>query len=211
MQLIDYSCKEFAEKLSSTEPFPGGGGASAMVGALGAALGSMAVQLTLCKTKDEETRERLSRYAIQLKGLQDELMSLVDEDAAAFEPLAKAYKVPKDDKNREEIMTKTLMDAVVPPVLIMRGSCKIIELLEELYEKVGRYLISDIGCGCILAGSALRAASMNVYINTSLLKDEQKKEELEDEADSMLKEYIKRADLLSEQVTRVIRKGMNKR
>lgn len=206
MDLIDLSCRDFIKELSSTAPFPGGGGAAALAGAIGVALGAMAGGLSSVRIKEEERRMRIEDLLIRLQALQQEFLSLVDEDAKAFEPLSKAYKIPKEDKNRELILTKASLNAAIPPMLMMRACCKGVELLEELSSVCSRLLISDVGCGCYLLICAMKSASLNVFINTGSLKDLMKKEELEDETDMMLQEYIPRAEVLADGIMKELRK-----
>lgn len=102
--LTDKSCIEFTGFLASAAPVPGGGGASAMVGALGTALGSMVCNLTLGKKKYEDVQADIKRIAGKAEAMQNDLLSLVEKDAEVFEPLSKAYGLPKnteEDKKKK--------------------------------------------------------------------------------------------------------------
>lgn len=207
MSLVDLSCKSFVEELASTAPFPGGGGACAYAGALGAALGAMAGNISYpkLKAKDSEKEKELNQLLKDLKELQEEFICLIDEDAKAFEPLSKAYKIPKEDKNKEKIMLNATLTALLPPMKIMRASCRAIELLEKMYTSCSKMLISDVACGSLLCMAALEAASMNVFINTGTLTDIDKKKEFEEEADKMLNNYLLRARELSKAIKNELR------
>lgn len=207
MSLVDLSCESFVKELSSTAPFPGGGGAAAYVGALGAALGAMAGNISYpkLKAKDSEKGKVLEELLTDLKGLQEEFIRLIDEDAKAFEPLSKAYKIPKEDETREKIMLEATLTAVLPPIQMMRASCRAIELLEKMYGSCSKMLISDVGCGSLLCMAALESASMNVFINTKTLTDTDKKRELEEEADKMLNDYLPKARELSDTIIKQLR------
>jgi len=195
---IEYSCKEFTDALASGAPVPGGGGASALVGALGTALGSMVGNLTLGKKKYESVQDDIKAILEKAQLLKEQLLSLVDKDAEVFEPLSKAYGLPKnteeEKRKRDEIMENALRMACSVPVEIMEKAMEAIALHEELATKGSRIAISDVGVGVLLCKSALMGASLNVFINTKLMKDRQYADEINSRVDEMLKSGIKRAD-----------------
>ena len=106
MSFVTVSCTEFVDVLASKAAVPGGGGASALVGAVGTALGSMVGNLTVGKKKYADVEADILVIMDKAAALQKELLRLVDEDAVVFEPLSKAYGIPKDDPNREKIMER---------------------------------------------------------------------------------------------------------
>jgi len=196
--MVDKSCKEFMEMLASDAPTPGGGGASAMVGALGTALGSMVGNLTLGKKKYESVQEDIKVILGKAEKLQKELLFLVDEDARVFEPLSKAYGLPRNTeeerKKRDEVMEEALKLACSVPLKIMEKSLEAIALHEELAQKGTRIAISDVGVGVLFCKAALMGASLNVYINTKLMKDREYAGKLNAKAGELLAEGISRAD-----------------
>jgi methenyltetrahydrofolate cyclohydrolase len=196
--MTDKSCKEFLAMLASGAPVPGGGGASAMVGALGTALGSMVGNLTLGKKKYESVQEDIAILLGKADTLQQSLISLVEEDAEVFEPLSKAYGLPKnteeEKKKRDEIMEEALKLACSVPLKIMEKSLDAIALHEELAVKGTRIAVSDVGVGVLFCKSALMGASLNVYINTKLMKNKEYAAEINARAEKLLAEGIARAD-----------------
>ena len=132
--ITDKNCKEFINILSSKEPVPGGGGASALVGAIGMALGSMVGNLTLGKKKYENFQDDIKIILQKAKELQDELVMLVEKDAEVFEPLSKAYGLPKNTEEekakRNVIMEEALRKACSVPLEIMRKTLETIERYE---------------------------------------------------------------------------------
>ena len=104
MSFLDLSVKDFTEVLASKAAVPGGGGASALVGAIGVALGNMVGNLTVGKKKYADVEEEVYALMDECQALREELLKLIDGDAEVFEPLSKAYGIPKDDPNRAEIM-----------------------------------------------------------------------------------------------------------
>ena len=132
---------------------------------------------------------------------------LVEEDAKAFEPLSTAYGIPKDDPSREDAIQEATLHATYAPLDIMDACADTIDALDELVEKCNPLMLSDVGCGAILAGAALRAAAMNVYVNTTALKDRKKAEEFELTAERLLDDYLPLADVIAETVTSDIREA----
>jgi methenyltetrahydrofolate cyclohydrolase len=196
--MTDESCKEFLAMLASGAPVPGGGGASAMVGALGTALGSMVGNLTLGKKKYESVQEDIAILLGKADTLQQSLISLVEEDAEVFEPLSKAYGLPKnteeEKKKRDEIMEEALKLACSVPLKIMEKSLDAIALHEELAVKGTRIAVSDVGVGVLFCKSALMGASLNVYINTKLMKNKEYAADINAKTEKLLAEGIARAD-----------------
>lgn len=204
-KLANTSCADFAAVLASSAPVPGGGGAAALAGALGAALISMVGNLTLGKKKyaavEEDVRVMLDKAA----SIRTQLLELIDKDAAAFKPLQKAYAIPKDDPARVETLQRVSLDACRAPLAMMRQCCAAIDLLHEMLEKGSAMMVSDTGCGAALCRAALIAASMNIYVNTKSL-DAPEAREIEREADEMLTGYCARAEAISDEVLRRIRR-----
>ena len=184
---MDYttkSCREFVTVLASSEPAPGGGGASALVAALGTALGNMVGSLTVGKCDQ----------------LQNELLDQVPADAEGFIPLSKAYGIPKDDPSRPEIMEKATITACQVPMHIMELCCESIEAISVFAAKGSRLAVSDAGCGAAIVKSALQAASLNVFINTKTLQNRELAEEMNAKCLGMLDKYGKMADEIFETV-----------
>ena len=198
--MLEKKTTEFLEELSSSAPVPGGGGASAAAGAYAAALGLMVGNLTTGKKKYAEVEEAIGESMKKLEQLRDKLTRLVDEDAKAFEPLSKAYGMPKETeeqkKLKEQVMETALREACRVPLEIMEVSIEVMELLQVLEEKGSRLAVSDAGVGILFAKTSLEGASLNVFINTRLMKDRQYAEELNQRADA----WIARGRTLEQQV-----------
>jgi len=209
--LINKTCKEFADVLASSEPVPGGGGASALVGALGIALGSMVGNLTLGRKKYLDVQEDIKAILEKAQFLQNELLSLVEKDAEAFEPLSKAYGLPKNTeeeiKKRDEIMENALRVACSVPVQIMEKALDTITLHEELEAKGTRLAISDVGVGVLFCKSALMGAALNIFINTKLMKDRKYADNVNAKADRLLSAGISKADRVYDAVEKSLRAG----
>ena len=125
-------------------------------------------------------------------------------DAEAFEPLSKAYGIPKEDPTRDQVLEEATINALDAPMEMMRQIAKAIELLEELKVKGSKMLISDVACGAVMSAAAMRAAALNVFINTKSLADRDLATKLEAEADELL-EYVQRAKAVADEITDYIR------
>ena len=125
--------------------------------------------------------------------LRGALLALIDADAEGFAPLAAAYAVPKDTPGRAETLCAATLTALEAPMAMLRRASETAELLEELLPLCKKLLLSDVGCAAALTAGALRAAAMNVWVNTRTLPAEHRLS-LEREAEALLNEYTARAD-----------------
>lgn len=198
--LTNQSCAAFAAALASKTPVPGGGGASALVGALGAALCSMVANYTIGKKKHAAVEDDVKAILAQAEELREKLLALVDADAAAFEPLSRAYAIPKDDPGRDEVMERCLRAAAQPPMELLRLSCQAIDLHRELLDKGSAMVLSDVGTGVIFCWSALYGAWLNLKVNTKPMKDRAYADGMNREADALVNKYWKIADQVYEAV-----------
>ena len=197
-QAMDLSCREFIDVLASKAPAPGGGGAAAFVGAIGMALGNMVGSLTVGKPKYADVEADIIELKEQADALQDRLLALVAADAEAFEPLSRAYGLPKETDeekaHKAQVMEECLHDACEVPLDIMRACCEAIDLHEQFAAKGTAIAISDVGCGVICCKAALTAASLNVFINTGSMKELDHAAACNLEARKMLDTYCAKAD-----------------
>lgn len=201
--LISLSCVAFAEKLAAKEPVPGGGGASALAGALAAALASMVGNYTRGKKLYAAYEADVERALDAAEAARLELLSLIDADAAAFEPLSRAYGIPKEDPTRAAALESATRLALEPPLAVARAVAGLVPALELLGEKGSRMLRSDAGCAGYLASAALRCAALNVRVNLRGLDDAAFAAAVESEVAGLLADECARAEALGERVTRL--------
>ncbi len=194
MDMTMETCRKFVEVLASNAPAPGGGGAAALVGAVGTALGNMVGSLTVGKKKYAAVEEEIIALKAKCDQLQKDLLDLVKKDADGFEPLAKAYGIPKDDPNRDEILEKATIEACAVPMEIMEKCCEALDCIQIFAEKGSRLAVSDAGCGAVCCKAALQSASLNVFINTKSMKTRDLAEEMNRKANEMLTKYCALAD-----------------
>ena len=200
MDMTMESCRKFVEVLASNAPAPGGGGAAALVGALGTALGNMVGSLTVGKKKYADVEGEIIALKAKCDALQTELLNQVEEDDKGFVPLAKAYGIPKDDPNRDKILEEATVIACKVPMHIMELCCEAIDCIAVFAAKGSRLAVSDAGCGAVCCKAALQAASLNVFINTKSLKNRDTAEELNRQANLMLNKYCQLADEIFNEV-----------
>lgn len=209
--MLESSATQFIAALSSKEPVPGGGGASAYVGALGMALGLMVGNLTVGKKKYQDVEADIIVNMEKGQAIIDRLEELVKEDAAAFYPLSQAYGLPKNTeeeaKIKEETLQQALVKATLVPLEIARVCAQAIDLHEELAAKGSRIVISDVGVGVIFAKAALQGAKLNVLINTGIMKDIDLKTKTEIEIEELVRVYTEKADKIFNQVESAITGG----
>ena len=196
MDFTKNSCRNFVTVLASNEPVPGGGGAAALVGAIGTALGNMVGSLTVGKKKYAAVEEEIVALKKKSDALQTELLDQVPADAEGFAPLAKAYGIPKDDPTRDAVLEDATMTACKVPLRIMELCCEAIDVIAVFAEKGSRLAVSDAGCGAVCCKAALQAASLNVFINTKSLKNREEAEKLNKKTNDMLDTYCAKADAI---------------
>ena len=188
--LLEQKTTELLEQLSSAAPVPGGGGASAAVGAFAAALGLMVTNLTVGKKKYADVEDEILAIRDKLEAQKQELIRMVDEDAAAFEPLAKAYRMPKDTEEQKaekaRIMESALKTAAEAPLHIMEKIAESMELIQILGKKGSRLAVSDAGVAILFAQAALQGASLNIYINTNMMQNREEAKRFNDRADELI-------------------------
>ncbi len=166
----------FLNQLAGGTPTPGGGSAAAAVGAMGAALVSMVCNLTLGKEKFADVEAQIKDTLAQSEALRTELTQLIDEDAAAFNTVMAAFRLPKtteeEKATRSEAIQTATQKATITPLATARACAKVIELGQLATEKGNPNAISDVGAGVVFAQAGLKAAALNVLINLPSIKDE---------------------------------------
>lgn len=196
--MLELSCLKFISELSSKAPVPGGGGASALVGSIGVALGSMVGNLTVGKEKYKDVEEDIRVLLNKSEALIMRLNQLVEKDAAVFEPLAKAYGMPsstaEERAEKDRVLQEALVQATKVPLAIAECSLEGIRLLDQYARKGSRLAVSDAGVGAALCKSAIQGAKLNVLINLKLMKDQALKTELKNKMEAVEAEGMRLAD-----------------
>lgn len=203
-KIAQKSCVDFIEVLASKAAVPGGGGAAALAGAIGMALGSMVCNLTTGKKKYAEYEEAIQEILSKASKLEEELLSMIDKDAEGFYPLSKAYGLPtsteEEKKYKAETMEKCLKVACEVPMNIVRLCFDSIKLHEELVDKGSKLAISDVGCGVQCLRAAILSGQLNVIINVNSMTDREYADKIEKECDQLVKDGVRICDEVYEKV-----------
>ena len=180
--LVKMNVREFCNETLRDSPAPGGGSVAALMGALGASLGGMVANLSAGKRGWDDKLKYFSDWAVKAQYLKDELLSLVDEDTAAFNEVMDAFALPKDSTEektaRSTAIEQATKHAAEVPLKVMETTSKSYELLSEMAERGNPASISDVGVGALATRACVEGAAMNVRINLATLKDEKFKSAL---------------------------------
>lgn len=173
---------EFLSHLASRDATPGGGSASALVGAIAAGLCGMVGRLNDKKTGEPgPLHDTISPADDAL----ERLKALVDEDMAAFTELMATWKLPADDPQASAKKQAATIRATEAPLRIMAAACEVMKLAAVGLEKSKQNCLSDAGASALLAHAALEAARLNVMINLPAITDKQKQADLLARADQL--------------------------
>jgi len=174
--LTKMNLREFCNETLSDSPAPGGGSVAALMGALGASLGGMVANLSAGKRGWDDKLEYFSDWAVKAQQLKDELLSLVDEDTAAFNKVMDAFALLKESAEEKAVRSRAIEEATKHaaevPLKVMETASKSYELLSEMADKGNPASISDVGVGALATRACIEGAALNVRINLGQLKDE---------------------------------------
>lgn len=191
------SIGSFLDVLAAGQPTPGGGGAAALTGSQAAALVSMVINFTVGRKKYEAVEEEMKGYLARSEALRQELVRLVEDDAAAFDAVAATYSMPKETPEekaaRTEAMQSALKAATQVPFTVAEKCLQVLQLATPVGAKGNANVVSDAATAAFLAYGALRSAVVNVNINLKSIKDEafvaawsQKRDDLQSAATAAL-------------------------
>jgi methenyltetrahydrofolate cyclohydrolase len=196
---------QFLDALASAEPTPGGGGAAALMGAMGAALISMVCRLTIGKKGHEAADAPMRALLEQSETLRNQLAAMVAEDARAFDTLMSAYRLPKgsdDEKAARSVAIQSgLKVATEAPLACARAAAEAVRLAAAGVEIGNVNVISDVGVGALSAQAALRSAALNVHINVPQIRDRAFTDAATREIEALLAECLPLAEQVHSRVT----------
>jgi formiminotetrahydrofolate cyclodeaminase len=211
MAMAERSCDWFLEALASKAPVPGGGGAAALVGAIGMALSNMVGNLTVGKKKYAGVESEAQELLAQGYRILEELKALADKDAEVFEPLSKAYSLPKETIEQAEHKARVLEECSIAacsvPLAIMRLAYSGIKVSLRMGQIGNKLAISDVGCGLACLKAALISGRLNVLINLGTIHNQQFIRETMDEMNCLLDEGCRMADETLNQIIDQISPG----
>lgn len=199
--MSDQTISDYLDQLSTKEGKPGGGSAAGLVGAMSASLARMVADIQRNKKKFEAEKETLDDVLEKTDTLRKKFEDLSEKDAEAFEPVSKAYAMPKETEEekaeRQERINEGLKEAAQPPLEMMR---LMIEVLDG-YERIAAMdikgsIVNDIAVGALFAKTALEASYLNVLVNADLLKEQELKQSLEGRSQAYLVQGQEKAEAL---------------
>jgi len=194
----------FLDELASGAPTPGGGGAAAVMGAMGAALISMVANLTIGKKGYEAVEEDMRALLNDSEALRARMTAMVADDAVAFDTLMASYKLPKatDEEKaaRSAAIQAGLKAATEAPLACARAAAEGVRLAARAVEHGNTNVISDVGVGVLSSIGALRSAALNVNINAPQIKDRAWADQALTELDALLRECGPLAEQVHERV-----------
>ena len=195
-------------ELGSKAPVPGGGGASAVAGALSAALAGMVCNLTVGKKSYIAVEDDVKRILEDMNKHMESFIRLSDKDAEVFYPLSQAYGFKpqnnEEKKLHEENMEKLLFNAAMVPLDIMKEAYSMLGAIDFLAKKGSKLAVSDAGVAVSMLRSAVCGAMMNVVINVKYMKDRIKAQNILDEASELLENTMNKADVIYREVLEVL-------
>ena len=214
---------EYLEALASKAPTPGGGSAAAVYGAIGTALGEMVGNLTSGKKKFAIYEEDVQKILARLGGARMDFIRLEKADEQAFQPLSEVYRMKAETKEekteKEERMEECLKAAAKVPMEVMERAVSVMDDIEFLALHGSRLAVSDAGVGIQGIRSALLGAVMSVntkmiytlmtapsvYINTKMMKDREYAEEMNSQAELLIRKGTEQADRIYGIVLKAVR------
>ncbi|MGL5757066.1 MAG: cyclodeaminase/cyclohydrolase family protein [Paraclostridium sp.] len=210
MKISEKTCIDFVDELASKSAVPGGGGAAALTGAIGIALGSMVCNLTIGKKKYAEHEESVKSILEKARELEKDLLNMIDEDAECFLPLSKAYGLPNSTEEEKKIKADTMESALKiaceVPIKIVKVCYESIKLHEDLVDKGSRLALSDIGVGVQCLRSAILSGQLNVVININSIKDEEYVKNIRDEVNRLVEDGVSICDVVYNKVINELNK-----
>lgn len=190
----------FIDEFASAAPTPGGGGASAYVGALAAAAASMVGNLTVGKKTYAAVEDEVQASLVRLAQLRAHLIELVAEDARVFEPLSAVYRMPKSTDEelaaRNAALQAALVDACDVPLEIMRSVVLVVDEIAFLAHHGSKLARSDAGVAAAFARAAADGASLNIFINAASMDDANQAMRYRKEAESLAAKTREQCDEL---------------
>ena len=198
-RLTDLTVTGLIERLATSDPIPGGGSAAAVAGGMAAALVRMVVALTTGRPIAAEHEPELVDIDAGARAAQVDLLRLAEEDAAAYDAVVRARRLPRDSdaerEARQEQVDRATREATRVPLETAAAAAKVLALAERLAPFGNRNAISDVAVGALLAATAVRGAALNVRINVPYLpEDDPLRAEAEDALEPLLGDLDEREE-----------------
>lgn len=201
----DMTIQTFLDELASKSSTPGGGGAAAVSGAMGAALISMVANFTIDRKGYEEVSDEAKEILAKSEKLRAELTDAIKDDVDVFNRVMASYGMPKetDDEKaaRSTEIQAALKEATDIPLVCAKLCKEVINLSQPIADKGNKNVISDAGVAVLAGYAGLRSAALNVYINIGGIKDK----EFADDRRQQLESLMEGMDSLKEEIYELVK------
>src|SRR5437588_5810199 len=172
---LDKPLQHFLDELASSKSTPGGGSASALCGAMGAALASMVARLTLGKAGYADVQPEIEKLLQETEKLRERFQQLMQEDIDAYGRLSAAFKMPRSTPEESEARSKAiqarLVEAALVPLEMVESASKLLQYCRKIAEIGKANVLSVVATGSLLASSAANGAAAMVRVNLRAMKD----------------------------------------
>ena len=207
MRFRDLTVDQFVSLLASAQPVPGGGSAAAVAGSLGGALVAMVASLSAGRPKFAEHEELLRDAKATGEALADRLLTLADEDAAAFAGFGTAMRLPRDTEAEKAARAKALQQAARAatdaPFRTVQACLQVALAAESIAGRSNRNASSDLEVGGLMVLAAAQAAAANVFINVPAMGDDPTAQNMLDRTEAMVDDI----ERLASRIREIVRGG----
>ena len=195
MMMLEQKTTEFLDVLSSSAPVPGGGGASAAVGAFASALGMMVTNLTIGKKKYADVEGQMRTIATEAAIIRERLIRDIDRDSEAYDRVFAAFKLPKETEEEKAERSRVIQDATkqaaMVPMEVAEEIASVMETIIYVAHKGNRNAVTDACVAMMTARTCVLGALLNVRINLTSIKDEAFVKRMSEKADFLESEAIR--------------------
>jgi glutamate formiminotransferase/formiminotetrahydrofolate cyclodeaminase len=202
--LANMKVNDFVDEVSRDTPAPGGGSIAALAGALGSALASMVVNLSIGKGEYDDQYEELCALAERAQDIKDALVRSIDADTEAFNEVIKGLRMPKDTAEQVEVRSQVIRagykTASEVPLQTAKWCRQVLDLCRQAADIGNQAVMSDAGVGALMAYAGVQGAIHNVRINLPNTKDEAFISRMEATLGDLLSESKAICDSIQEQV-----------
>jgi glutamate formiminotransferase/formiminotetrahydrofolate cyclodeaminase len=202
--LVNMNVSEFVDEVSRDTPAPGGGSIAALAGALGSALASMVVNLSIGKGEYDSRYEELCQLAEKAQAAKDELIQAIDADTEAFNEVITGMRMAKDTPEQIALRAQTIREgyklAAEVPLRTAQVCRQVIDLCRAAADIGNEAVMSDAGVGALMAYAGVQGAIHNVRINLPHTKDDAFVAEMNSTLGELLSESKEICESIQEQV-----------